>query len=129
MKKTKRIILGSIAGFIILVCFQIFSSGHGHVVVVQDNNRLTTENKALTTENKALTNSVNELKEENKELTQDKENLENMVSEVIGDLDSTKGIVKNIKKELEHEKDVIRKQSTGKQFDFQPITLPTSDDN
>ena len=32
-------------------------------------------------------------------------------------------------KELANEKDIVRKQSTGKQFEFQPITLPTSDDN
>lgn len=129
MKKTKRIILGSIAGFVILACLQIFSSGHGHVVVVKDNNRLTTENKQLTSENKALTNSVNDLKEENKELTQERQNLEIMVSEVIGDLDSTKSVVKNIKKELTHEKDVARKQSTGDKFDFQPIQLPAEDGN
>ena len=52
-----------------------------------------------------------------------------MVSEVIGDLDSTKSIVKDIKKELAHEKDVNVRQSTGDQFDFQPIKLPTEDGN
>ena len=57
------------------------------------------------------------------------QNLQEMVSEVIGDLDSTKSVVKDIKKELANEKDIVRKQSSGKQFEFQPITLPTSDDN
>jgi hypothetical protein len=52
-----------------------------------------------------------------------------MVSEVIGDLDSTKSVVKDIKKELANEKDIVRSQSTGQQFEFQPITLPTSDGN
>ena len=35
----------------------------------------------------------------------------------------------DIKKELDNEKDIVRKQSSGKQFEFQPITLPTSDGN
>ena len=118
--KRKLIIVGSL--FITLVVMQVFSSGHGHVVVVEDNIQLTGENKKLT-------KSVSRLKAENKELVQDKENLQEMVSEVIGDLDSTKSVVKDIKKELANEKDIVRKQSTGKQFEFQPITLPTSDNN
>lgn len=118
--KRKLIIVGSL--FITLVVIQVFSSGHGHVVVVEDNIQLTGENKKLTKENKQLTNSVNKLQA-------DKENLQEMVSEVIGDLDSTKSVVKDIKKELANEKDIVRKQSSGKQFEFQPITLPTSDDN
>ena len=125
--KKKLLIVG--ISFVALICFQIFSSGHGHVVVVQDNIHLTGENKKLTTANKKLTNSVNELKAENEELTEDKANLQQMVSEVIGDLDSTRSVVKDIKKELLDEKDIIRKQSTGRQFEFQPITLPTSDGN
>jgi uncharacterized protein YlxW (UPF0749 family) len=125
--KKKLLIVG--ISFIALICLQIFSSGHEHVVVVDDNIQLTGENKQLTTANKKLTNSVNQLKEENQELTEDKANLENMVAEVIGDLDSTKSVVKDIKKELTNEKDINRKQSTGKQFEFQPITLPTSDGN
>jgi len=116
--KRKLIIVGSL--FITLVVMQVFSSGHGHVVVVEDNIQLTGENKKLT-------KSVSTLKAANKQLTEDKENLEQMVSEVIGDLDSTKSVVKDIKKELQNEKDIVRKQSTGKQFEFQPITLPTSD--
>ena len=118
--KRKLIIVGSL--FIVLVVAQVFSSGHGHVVVVEDNIQLTGENKKLT-------NSVNQLQAENEELVEDKENLQDMVSEVIGDLDSTKSVVKDIKKELDNEKDIVRKQSSGKQFDFQPITLPTSDGN
>jgi hypothetical protein len=125
--KKKLLIVG--ISFIVLICLQIFSSGNEHVVVVKDNINLTGENKKLTTANKKLTNSVNELKAENEELTEDKANLQQMVSEVIGDLDSTRSVVKDIKKELLNEKDIIRKQSTGRQFEFQPITLPTSDGN
>ncbi len=125
--KKKLLIVG--ISFIALICLQIFSSGHEHVVVVEDNIQLTGENKQLTTANKKLTNSVNQLKEKNQELTEDKANLENMVAEVIGDLDSTKSVVKNIKKELANEKDINLKQSTGDQFDFQPIKLPTEDGN
>jgi predicted nuclease with TOPRIM domain len=125
--KKKLLIVGAL--FITIVVIQIFSSGNEHVVVVKDNIQLTGENKQLTTANKKLTTSVNQLKAENQELTEDKANLENMVSEVIGDLDSTRSVVKDIKKELANEKDIVRKQSSGKQFEFQPITLPTSDGN
>jgi peptidoglycan hydrolase CwlO-like protein len=123
--KKKLLIVG--LGFVALVCIQIFSSGHEHVVVVEDNVQLTGENKKLTTANKQLTNSVNKLEAEKEDLIEDKENLQEMVSEVIGDLDSTRSVVKDLKKELANEKDIVRKQSTGKQFEFQPITLPTSD--
>jgi parvulin-like peptidyl-prolyl isomerase len=129
MKNPRKVILGSIIGFIILVCFQVFSSGHSHVVVVDDNNKLTTQNKQLTNKNKKLTSAVSTLKQQNETLIEDKENLEQMVSEVINDLDSTQSVVKDIKKELQNEKEIIIKQSTGKQFDFQPITLPTEDGN
>jgi hypothetical protein len=125
--KKKLLVVG--IAFIALICIQIFSSGHGHVVVVKDNVKLTGENKQLSTTNKKLTTSVGQLKAANQELIEDKANLEEMVSEVISDLDSTKSIVKDIKKELQNEKDIVRKQSTGKQFEFQPITLPTSDGN
>jgi peptidoglycan hydrolase CwlO-like protein len=125
--KKKLLIVG--IAFLTLVLLDIFSSGHGHVVVVEDNIQLTGENKQLTKTNKKLTNSVNQLKAEKEELVEDKENLEQMVSEVIGDLDSTRAVVKDIKKELANEKDITRKQSTGDKFDFQPITLPTSDGN
>jgi peptidoglycan hydrolase CwlO-like protein len=125
--KKKLLIVGAL--FITIVVIQIFSSGTEHVVVVEDNIQLTGENKKLTTANKKLTNSVNQLKAENEELVEDKANLEGMVAEVIGDLDSTKSVVKDIKKELANEKDVNVKQSTGDQFDFQPIKLPAEDGN
>ncbi len=125
--KKKLLIVGIL--FIALVVIQIFSSGTEHVVVVKDNIQLTGENKQLTTANKKLTSSVKQLKAENQELVEDKANLESMVAEVIGDLDSTKSVVKDIKKELAHEKDINVKQSTGDQFDFQPIKLPAEDDN
>jgi len=125
--KKKLLIVGAL--FITIVVIQIFSSGTEHVVVVEDNIQLTGENKKLTTANKKLTNSVNQLKAENEELVEDKANLEGMVAEIIGDLDSTKSVVKDIKKELANEKDVNVKQSTGDQFDFQPIKLPAEDGN
>jgi hypothetical protein len=129
MKKKKRIIFGSAIGFIALICLQVFSTGRGHVVVVQKNEVLTVANKSLTQQNSGLKKSVSSLKAMNQELVEDKANLEQMVSEVIGDLDSTKSVVKDIKKELAHEKEVIVRQSTGDQFDFQPIKLPAEDGN
>jgi cell division protein FtsB len=129
MKKKKRILLGSAIGFIVLICIQVFSTGHGHVVVVEKNQELTTANESLTKQNKGLKKSVSALEAKNEELVEDKADLEQMVSEVIGDLDSTNAIVKNIKKELSDEKAINVKQSTGEQFDFQPIKLPTSDGN
>jgi FtsZ-binding cell division protein ZapB len=126
MKTRLFLIAGS---FILLVILQIFSSGHEHVVVVDDNVQLTGKNKKLTTSNKKLTHSVGKLKAANQVLVEEKTNLQEMVSEVIGDLDSTKAVVKDIKKELKDEKDIVRKQSTGKQFNFEPITLPTEDGN
>jgi predicted nuclease with TOPRIM domain len=129
MKKKKRIILGSAIGFIALICLQVFSTGHGHVVVVEENQELTTANESLTKQNKGLKKSVSALEAKNEKLVEDKADLEKMVSEVIGDLDSTKAVVKDIKKELANEKDINVKQSSGEQFDFQPINLPTSDGN
>jgi tRNA A58 N-methylase Trm61 len=129
MKKKKRIILGSAIGFIALICLQVFSTGHGHVVVVEENQELTTANESLTKQNTGLKKSVSALEAKNEELVEDKADLEQMVSEVIGDLDSTNAVVKNIKKELSDEKAINVKQSTGEQFDFQPIKLPTSDSN
>ena len=125
--KKKLLIVG--ISFVALVCIQIFSSGHGHVVVVEDNVKLNGENKQLTTANKQLTHSVGQLKAANEVLVEEKQNLETMVAEVIGDLDSTKSVVKDIKKELANEKVINVKQSTGKQFDFEPIKLPTEDGN
>jgi hypothetical protein len=129
MKKKKRLILGLGIGFILIVCIQIFSSGHKHVVVVTDNVNLTSANKSLTKQNNGLKKSVSSLKAKNEALVEDKANLESMVSEVIGSLDSTKSVVKDIKKELAHEKDINVKQSSGEVFDFQPIKLPAKDSN
>ena len=116
-------------GFIAIVCLQVFSSGHKHVVVVEDNISLTNENKALTNENKGLKQSVSNLESKNQELTDDKKSLQQMVSEVIGDLDSTKTIVKKIKNELNDEKSINRINNGGREFDFQPIKLPDSEGN
>jgi cell division protein FtsB len=129
MKKKKRIILGSAIGFIVLICLQVFSTGHGHVVVVEENQELTTANKTLTKQNAGLKKSVSVLEAKNEELVEDKANLEQMVSDVASSLDSTKAVVKDIKKELSDEKAINIQQSSGEQFDFQPIKLPTSDGN
>jgi predicted nuclease with TOPRIM domain len=124
--KKKLLIVG--ASFIALVLLDIFSSGHGHVVVVKDNIHLNGENKQLTQSNQKLTSSVKQLKTANKELVEEKANLEEMVSEVIGDLDSTKSVVKQIKKELKDEK-TVNSINNGREFEFQPIKLPDSEGN
>lgn len=128
MKKARRIILISIASFIILVILQLVSSGHGHHVVVKDNNRLTTENKKLTKENNGLKQQVNQLTEKNSELETDSQNMKDLVSGVIGQLDSTSQVVKKIKTELVNEKDKTSRLSNGEQFDFVPIKLPVEND-
>jgi len=124
--KKKLLIVG--ASFIALVLLDIFSSGHGHVVVVEDNIHLNGENKQLTQTNQKLTSNVKQLKTANKELVKEKANLEEMVSEVIGDLDSTKSVVKQIKKELKDEK-TVNSINNGREFEFQPIKLPDSEGN
>ena len=129
MKKKKRIILGSAIGFIALICLQVFSTGHGHVVVVEENQELTTANESLTKQNKGLKKSVSALEAKNEELVEAKANLEQIVSEVTGNLDSTKQAAAELTKELKNEKAINIQQSTGEQFDFQPIKLPTSDSN
>jgi cell division protein FtsB len=129
MKRTKRIILGSAIGFIVLICLQVFSTGHGHVVVVEENQELTTANKTLTKQNAGLKKSVFSLKAENNKLAEDKSNLEQTISDVASSLDSTKAVVKDVKKELSDEKAINIQQSSGEQFDFEPIKIPASDDN
>lgn len=129
MKKNKRIILGSAIAFVVLIILQVFSTGHGHVVVVKKNEVLTNENSVLTQQNSGLKKSVGLLKTANEKLVEDKKGLEEMVTNVMSDLDSTKTLVQDIKKELANEKDINLKQSTGEQFDFQPIKLPASDGN
>ena len=129
MKKKRRVILITAIGFISIVFLQVFSSGHKHVVVVEENVSLTNENKALTNENKGLKQSVSELKDENQELTTDSQNMKSLVGQVVGQLDSTNKIVKKIKTELTDEKDKTSRISNGEQFDFVPIKLPIEDDN
>jgi predicted RNase H-like nuclease (RuvC/YqgF family) len=129
MKRNKRIILGSAIGFIVLICVQVFSTGHGHVVVVEENQELSTANKTLTKQNSGLKKSISTLEAKNEELVEDKAILEQTISDVASSLDSTKAVVKDIKKELSDEKAINILQSTGEQFDFEPIKLPASDDN
>lgn len=121
--------LGSAIGFIILICLQVFSTGRGHVVVVEKNEVLTESNETLTTANKTLTKSVTGLKAKNEALVEEKAELEEMVTEISGSLDSTKEAAEELTKELKNEKAINLQQSTGEQFDFQPIKLPATDDN
>lgn len=127
MKKKKRIILGSAIGFIALIFLQVFSTGHGHVVVVEKNEVLTEKNETLTTANKTLTKNVTSLKAKNEELVEEKAELTEMVTEISGSLDSTKEAAQELTKELKNEKAINIQQSTGEQFDFQPIKLPATD--
>lgn len=129
MKNKKKAIIIIIVSFIVVTCLEIFSTGHTHVVVVKDNENLTTKNRALTSENKGLKTSVASLEVKNEELVVEKAEMQEMVSQVIGDLDSTKGIVQKIKRELTNEKVANIRMSSGDEFDFQPIKLPTEDGN
>ena len=124
--KKKLLIVGAL--FLILVLLDVFSSGHGHVVVVEDNIHLNSENKHLIQANKFLSNSVSWLKKENKQLEKDKKTLKTKISEVAEDLDSTKTVVKKIKKALKHEQ-TVNSISNGSEFEFQPIKLPDSEGN
>jgi len=129
MKKKRRFIFITAIGFISIVCLQVFSSGHKHVVVVEENVSLTNENKGLKNENRGLKKSVSELKAENKELATNSENMKGLVGQIVGQLDSTNSVVKKIKTELTDEKDKTSRLSNGEQFDFVPIKLPVEDDN
>lgn len=129
MKKKRRVIFITAIGFISIVCLQVFSSGHKHVVVVEENVSLTNENKGLKNENRGLKKSVSELKAENKQLATNSENMKGLVSQIVGQLDSTNSVVKKIKTELTDEKDKTSRLSNGEQFDFVPIKLPVEDDN
>jgi FtsZ-binding cell division protein ZapB len=129
MKKKRRVIFITAIGFIAIVCLQVFTSGHKHVVVVEDNISLTNENKGLKKENSGLKKSVSELKAENQELATDSQNMKSLVGSVVGQLDSTNSVVKKIKTELTDEKSKTSRLSNGEQFDFVPIKLPVEDDN
>jgi len=129
MKKKRRFIFITAIGFISIVCLQVFTSGHKHVVVVEENVSLTNENKGLKNENRGLKKSVSELKAENKQLATNSENMKGLVGQIVGQLDSTNSVVKKIKTELTDEKDKTSRLSNGEQFDFVPIKLPVEDDN
>lgn len=128
MRRKKLVLLGSVLSFLVLLFFQVFSTGHGHVVVVKKNDVLTKENTSLTAKNKTLTKSVSNLKSQNAELTQEKEALVEQVAEVSSSLDSTKEVAKELKKELKDEK-TINSISNGREFEFDPIKLPDSEGN
>jgi len=128
MKKKRRVIFITAIGFISIVCLQVFTSGHKHVVVVEENISLTNENKGLKSENRGLKKSVSELKAENQELATNSENMKGLVGQIVGQLDSTNSVVKKIKTELTDEKDKTSRLSNGEQFDFVPIKLPVEND-
>ena len=129
MKKKKLILLSAVLGFLALLFLQVFSAGHGHVVVVKKNDVLKKENTNLTKKNTTLTKNVSSLKSKNAQLVEEKEELVAQVEEVTQSLDSTKEVAKELTKELKDEKAINLQQSTGEQFDFQPIKLPATDDN
>ena len=121
MRKKKLILLGSMLVFVALLFLQVFSTGHGHVVVVK-------KNKVLTNENTSLTKSVSTLKSKNAKLVEEKKALVEQVEEVTQSLDSTKEVISEVKKELEDEK-TTNSISNGREFEFDPIKLPDSEDN
>lgn len=121
MRKKKLILLGSMLVFVALLFFQVFSTGHGHVVVVE-------KNEVLTNENTSLTKSVSTLKSKNAKLVEEKEALVEQVAEVTQSLDSTSEVAKELTKELKDEK-TTNSISNGREFEFDPIKLPDSEDN
>ena len=110
----KKAVLGSAIGFISIIFLQVFSTGHGHVVVVK--------------KNEVLTKSVSTLRSKNAKLVEEKEALVEQVAEVTQSLDSTKEVISEVKKELEDEK-TTNSISNGREFEFDPIKLPDSEDN
>jgi hypothetical protein len=128
MKKKKGILLASVLGFLALLFLQVFSTGHGHVVVVKKNGVLTEKNTTLTKKNNTLTKSVSTLKSKNAALVEEKEALVEQVAEVTQSLDSTKEVAKELTKELKDEK-TTNSISNGREFEFDPIKLPDSEDN
>jgi uncharacterized protein YlxW (UPF0749 family) len=100
MKKNKRIILGSAIGFIVLICFQVFSTGHGHVVVVKENIALTDKVNGLTKENTGLKKQVSTLKTKVSDLTSLNESLSTEQEEV----SKNESIVENIKPKAKDKK-------------------------
>jgi uncharacterized protein YlxW (UPF0749 family) len=128
MKNKKLILLSSALSFIVLLFFQVFSTGHGHVVVVKKNDVLVKTNTSLTEKNKTLTKSVSSLKSKNEKLTEEKSALTAQIAEVSQSLDSTKEITNELKKELKDEK-TTNSISNGREFEFDPIKLPDSEGN
>lgn len=128
MKKKKLILLGSVLVFLALLFLQVFSTGHGHVVVVKKNEVLKEENTSLEEKNTTLTKSVSTLKSKNATLVEEKAALVEKVAEVTQSLDSTKEVTKELTKELKNEK-TINSISNGREFEFDPIKLPDSESN
>jgi len=126
MKRKKLVLLGSVLAFLVLLFFQVFSTGHGHVVVVKKNDVLTKKNTSLTKQNETLNSSVSNLKSKNAKLVEEKEALVEQVAEVTQSLDSTKDVAKELTKELKDEK-TTNSISNGREFQFEPIKIPGSE--
>jgi uncharacterized protein YlxW (UPF0749 family) len=127
VKKRKLIVLTVAFSIIILIITQVANVGHGHVVVVEENIQLETNNTNLTNQNQQLKGTVNSLKTKNSELQSSNNQLQNQVKQVSLELNVMGNDLKQINKELKYEKSITGGIDNGDEFNFSPITLPTSD--
>jgi peptidoglycan hydrolase CwlO-like protein len=127
VKKRKLIVLAVALSIISLIVLQVASAGHGHVVVVGENIKLETKNTSLTNQNKQLKGTVNSLQTKNSELQTTNNQLQTQVEQVSAELNVMEGNLKQVSKELKHEKSITGNIDNGDEFNFSPITLPTSD--
>jgi peptidoglycan hydrolase CwlO-like protein len=128
MKKQKRFLLLSALGFVFILFFQVFSAGNGHVKVVKKNNHLTEKNGELTKKNESLKNEVKSISKKAESLATDLEQSKeenSLLSETIATKDAE---LKEVKTELKDEKNT-NNITSGKQFNFEPIKIPDSEDN
>ena len=127
MKRKKYVILGLALSVIGIVILQVFSAGHGHVVVVDANIKLEDKNTKLTEQNTKLNNKVSTLKRENTKLQESNNELQTQVTEVTDELQVTSESLQQVNKELKHEKRITSNISSGEQYEFSPIALPVTD--
>lgn len=127
MKRKKLIVLGLAASVIGIVILQVFTAGHGHVVVVDANIKLEDKNTKLTKQNTKLTNKVTTLKQENQQLEESNTELQTQVTEVTTELQVTTQSLQEVSKELKHEKAITRNIDSGDDYQFSPISLPAAD--
>lgn len=127
MKKNKRIILGSAIGFIVLICFQVFSTGHGHVIVVKENIALTDKVNGLTKENTGLKKQVTTLKAKVSSLTA----LNTTLNTIEDTTSETKDVVENTKPKLKgksNEKSTVTNSNDATSgFSINAISDPEGD--